>query len=347
MHRRTFLTTAATLGSAAPIIGWPGLALAIAPYRVTGPFAHENLALYFAHGPSAPGPVPLTLQEALAKRTVLVHETGDVNRLVIENRGEEEVFVQAGEIVKGGKQDRVLTISMLLPKNSGPVPIGAYCVEQGRWERRGAEDASKFSSSEKAMPSRKAKLAMKVPSSPDSSGPLRADTGRRQSQVWRDVADTQMKLAGNVGSPVASPQSRSSLQLSLENKKVAERVAAYVAALKPLIEKASDSLGFAFAVNGALNSADVYPSHGLFTKLWPKLLDAAVTEAIAEKNGKTQTPPTSAEVAAFIANAEKGRAGERTIDSRTRLATRESDKAYYFETRRADGEVLHRNYIAR
>jgi hypothetical protein len=165
--------------------------------------------------------------------------------------------------------------------------------------------------------------------------------------VWRDVAETQSKLAYNLGAPVASPQSRSSLQLSLENKKVAERVAAYMAALKPLIEKAPDALGFAFAVNGVLNSADVYPSHGLFRKLWAKLLDAAVTEAIAEKNGKTATPPTPEQVSAFLENAEKGRAGERTIDARTRLAMRESDKAYYFETRRTDGAVLHRNYIAR
>ena len=345
MHRREFLATAAVIGSAAPIIGWPGLAAAAQAPRVTGPFTHENLALYFTHGPSKPGPVPLTLQEALAKGTVLVHETGDVNRLVIDNRGEDEVFVQAGEIVKGGKQDRVLTVSILLPKHSGPVPIGAYCVEQGRWERRGKEDASRFSSSETAMPSRKAKIAMKMPST--DTGPIRGQTGGRQTDVWRDVADTQSKLAYNLGAPVAAPESRSSLQLSLENKQVRARIAAFVTALKPLIEKAPDSLGFAFAVNGALNSADLYPSHGLFRKLWPKLLDAAVTEAIAEKNGKAETPPTPEQVTAFLENAEKGRAGERTIDSRTRLDTRETDKSYYFETRRADGDVLHRNYIAR
>src|SRR6476619_2008011 len=98
MHRREFLTTAAILGSTAPILGVPRLALAAIPSRVTGPHTHANLALYFAHGSSAPGPVPLTLQEALAKKQVLVHETGDVNRLMIENRGPEEVFVQAGEI---------------------------------------------------------------------------------------------------------------------------------------------------------------------------------------------------------------------------------------------------------
>ena len=40
---------------------------------------HENLAVYFLHGPSTPGPVPLTLAEALAKGKVRVIETGNVN----------------------------------------------------------------------------------------------------------------------------------------------------------------------------------------------------------------------------------------------------------------------------
>lgn len=346
MHRRDFLAAAAALGSAAPVIGLPRFALGAAAARVTGPYTHENLAIYFAHGPSAPGPVPLTLPEALARGSVLVHETGDVNRLVIENRGEEEVFVQAGEIVKGGRQDRVLTVSLVLPKRSGPLPIGAYCVEQGRWERRGKEDAARFTSADSAVPSRKAKIAMKAP--PADGGPYRAETGRRQSDVWKDVAETQRKLAGTLGAPVAAPESRSSLQLSLENARVRATVGEYVTALAPLIDRAPDAIGLAFAISGAINSADLYPSHGLFVKLWLKLLAAAATEAIAEKNGTASAaPPTPEAVAAFIDAAERGRAGERRIDGHNSVATRESATSYYFESRRADGLVFHRNYVAR
>ncbi len=357
MQRREFLTTAAALGSAAPILGWPGLAAATQAPRISGPHVHANLALYFAHGPSAPGPVPLTLQEALAKNQVLVHETGDVNRLIVENRGSDEVFIQAGEIVKGGKQDRVLTVSLLLPKNSGPVPIGAYCVEQGRWQARGTEEATRFSSSDAAVPSRKAKIAMKAPA-PEHAVPIDriarsgdprhySDVSRRQSQVWQDVAETQRKLAGTVGAPVESRESRSSLQLSLENKQVRASVAEYVKALAPAIDKTPDAIGLAFAINGAVNSADLYPSHGLFRKLWPKLLNAAATEAVADKNGKDGTPPKAEEVLAFIENSERGKAGERKIDARTTLGTRETEKTYYFEARRADGAVFHKNYLAR
>ena len=73
------------------------------------------------------------------------------------------MYVQSGDIVKGGKQDRVLMVSMVLPPNSGRLPIESFCVEQGRWQARGREDVSRFASADAALPSREAKLAMKAP----------------------------------------------------------------------------------------------------------------------------------------------------------------------------------------
>jgi hypothetical protein len=87
-------------------------------HHISGPVVSENLAIYFIHGPSSPGPAPLTLKEAMANDTVRVYETGNVNELAIENRDEEAVFVQAGDMVKGGKQDRALTVSLLLARHS-------------------------------------------------------------------------------------------------------------------------------------------------------------------------------------------------------------------------------------
>jgi len=88
------LLMAAGVAGAAPT---PGSA------QLTGPLSHDNLAVYFVHGKSKAGPVPLTLQEALAKGAVRVSETGNVNTLAIENFGDEAVFVQAGDVVKGGQ----------------------------------------------------------------------------------------------------------------------------------------------------------------------------------------------------------------------------------------------------
>ena len=131
-----------------------GAAPAADPVRISGPVTHENLTVYFIHGTSAPGQAPLTLEEALTKRTVEVRETGNVNQLEIENRGNEPVFIQSGDIVKGGQQDRTLMVSLLLPPKSGRIPIASFCVEQGRWSARGKEDVKTFASSSGNVPSR-------------------------------------------------------------------------------------------------------------------------------------------------------------------------------------------------
>src|SRR6478609_6809618 len=129
-------------------------------YRLSEPVVHENLAIYFIHGQSRGGPIPLTLQEALAKKVIEVREIGQVNELEVENTGAEEVFIQAGDIVKGGQQDRVLSVSLVLPPHSGATSIPSFCVESGRWSARGSEDVGSFSSANAALPSRVAKIAM-------------------------------------------------------------------------------------------------------------------------------------------------------------------------------------------
>jgi hypothetical protein len=339
-----------------------GAAFADQATRISGPYTHENLAVYFVHGTSAGGAVPLTLQEALAKGQVQVVETGRVNELQIENTGAEEVFIQAGDIVKGGKQDRVLTVSLLLPAGSGLVPIASFCVEQGRWAARGKEDHAKFSSAKEAMPSRSALLAMAAPP-PDKARPVEpnaphaARAGRapdevadKQRQVWDSVARTQQKLSQGLGAAVASPQSTSSLQLSLENEKLKEARAGYIKALQPGGEKDADVVGYVVAINGRMSAANLYPSNALFRKMWEKQLAAVVTEAIGEKAGPspaaTPAPPAPA-VKDFLAEAEKGKPYERALAAGMSQEVRDADKSLYNEARGTDGKWIHRSYLAK
>lgn len=333
------------------------------PVRVSGPVTHENLTVYFVHGPSAPGAVPLTLEEAMARRAVEVRETGTVNELEIENRGNEPVFIQAGDIVKGGQQDRSLVASLLLPPKSGRVPIAAFCVEQGRWSARGKEDVKTFASASGHVPSRDMKIAMQAPPPAAPSEPIRADdpsqrrgqrtaarpadeTSRRQGAVWDGVSRIQKSLAEKVGAPVAAPQSASSLQLALENKKLEAAQQAYVDALKGAGETPADIVGYVFAINGELSSGDVYPSNALFRKMWGKLLNAGATEAISHRNRSAAAPPSIEAVNAFLAGAERGAKNEKPLTAGLRLETREGEKAYLFETAGAAG-LVHRSYLAK
>lgn len=343
-----------------------GAALADPGTRVSGPHVHANLAVYFVHGASAGGAVPLTLQEALAKGRVQVIETGRVNELQIENTGSEQVFIQAGDIVKGGKQDRVLTVSFLLPANSGRVPIASFCVEQGRWAARGKEDLAKFSSAAEAMPSRTALLAMAAlppKASPEPGRPIAAgnaaavqqiarerdEVAKKQREVWDQVASTQKKLSEGLKASVASPQSASSLQLALENDKLKEARAAYIKALQPSGEKDADVIGYVVAINGRMSAANLYPSNALFRKMWEKQLAAVVTEAIGEKQDAAAPapPPPAPAVTEFLAEAEKGAAQERVVAAGARQEVRDAAKSLYNEARTADGKWIHRSYLAK
>jgi hypothetical protein len=321
--------------------------------RISGPFVHQNLAIYLVHGAGSGGPVPLTLEEALLGETVKVHETGEVNALEIENVGGEPVFVQSGDIVKGGQQDRALTASLLLPPRSGRIRIAAFCVEHGRWSARGREDATRFSTAHSVLPSREAKIAMKAPASPHpQTGVVRAEAGRRQADVWRNVATTQERLSGSLGAPVASPRSQTSLQLTLENAALEKAAAEYVEALQPAGGKEADVIGYVFAINGKLNSADLYASNGLFRKMWPKLLRGGAAEAIGERTAASVPPPSIEEVVSFLQAAERGARAEQEIIPQVRLETRDSAAAYYFETRSAVPSApaatwIHRNYLAK
>jgi len=362
-----FIAFAPLAAAALAAAGAGGAVLAEPAMRISEPRVHANLAVYFVHGPSAPGPVPLTLQEAMARGHVQVIETGRVNELQIENTGSEGVFIQAGDIVKGGKQDRVLTVSFVLPPGSGRVPIASFCVEQGRWATRGREDPAKFSSASEAMPSVAALRAMAAPPPPRAAGTeppagqgaqreqralaRQADeTAMKQRQVWDQVAATQRKLSRGIGAAVAAPQSSSSLQLSLENERLKAARAAYIKALQPAGEKEADIVGYVVAINGRMSAANIYPSNALFRKMWEKQLAAAVTEAIGEAPAHSPAPPAApapAAVSQFLAEAEKGERYERPVAAGASQEVRDADKALFNEARSPDGKWVHRSYLAK
>ena len=353
MQRRSFLSCAAAacavlaFSQVDPAAAAGGGTKGEGAYRLSGPFAHENLAIYLVHGAAGGGPVPLTLQEALEAGSFKVYETSDVNELTVQNLGERPVFVQSGDIVKGGRQDRVLTVSLILPPKSNLVSIGAFCVEQGRWAARGKERSDSFSSAAEALPSRAAKLAIKAPKS--SAGISRAgDVSSRQQKVWEGVSEMQGKLEKSLGASVAAPESPSSLQLALEHEKLQQSRVAYYDALHGVGLREPDVVGYVFAINGKVNSADVYPSNGLFRKMWPKLLKASAAEAISEGEGdRKAAPPSLPLVTGFLQTAERGRARRDKLTRHVELETREGAEAFFFESRSAGGDWVHRNYLAK
>ena len=97
-----------------------------------------------------------------------------------------------------------------------------------------------------------------------------------------------------IRSPAATA-SPSSLQLALENKELQQRLDAYITALSKIVDdqaETRDAVGMAFAINGKMNSAEIYSDPSLFKRMWPKLLKSAATEAFAEMSKDAATPTT-------------------------------------------------------
>ena len=304
-------------------------------YRISAPVSYKNLSIFLIHGKNEIDHKNiLTLQEAMEQKILTVYETSDVNSLAIENRSSQyEVFIQSGDIVKGGKQDRVLGVDIILPVKSGKILIDAFCVESGRWKQRGGESSGQFSSSNERIVSRDLKLA--------------ANKDRSQGEVWKSVTEAQDRLSSNVGATVNAAASNTSLQLSLENKQVIETTDGYIKNLSGILDRESDVIGYAFVINGKINSADIYASNYLFKKLWPKLLKASAIEAVSELNGARGVKLVKiSDIKAFLDGADQGKSDERVVNARIKLVTRESKDDIVFEARDEKSKAaIHRSYV--
>lgn len=269
------------------------------------------------------------LEEAIDSQTTLLHETGDVNELLIENTGEIDLFIQAGDIVKGGKQDRTIGTDFVVPARSGRIPLPAYCVEQARWRRRSSEPVTHFSASKDFVSSKKARIALQLL--------------KNQGEVWKSVAEEQESLASAVEADVRSAASPSSLQLTYEHESVRRAVSDYTTPLDAAPAAAGGSVvGVAWAINGVPSHADRYVNPRLFAKVWPKLLRAAAIEALSQSRrgtpagaaaGTTETP-TADTITEWLAAREllgSSLLDEERLPPRTHVRTHRGRSLHRFE----------------
>lgn len=295
----------------------------------------HNLTAWFVLDPDAAGRDYAVLEGAIAAQLAVLHETSQVNQLLIENLGDLDLFIQAGDIVKGGKQDRTIGTDFIVPARSGRVPLPAYCVEHARWSPRRAEPVSHFSESKHALASKKARLAMLM--------------DRDQGKVWESVGDEQQQLRDALDGEVRAAASPSSLELTYEQAHVRMAVDDYFPALDQAVAGAGDAVvGVVWAINGRLSHADRYGNAQLFAKLWRKLQRAAATEALGERrrmhpqgaSDDTTTPlPTDAEIRRWLGaegpapseGPEAWRTHEEAqLPPRTRLRTERARQGYRF-----------------
>jgi ARG and Rhodanese-Phosphatase-superfamily-associated Protein domain len=280
-------------------------------YKVLDPIRHGSLTVFpVVTAKSYPTSEFLTLDEGLRSGEVVVTEAGnvqglirrqgvpairhdgaEVNRLVLVNNSKRPLLLLAGEIVTGGKQDRVIGKDRIVPPESDPVDLSVFCVEPGRWvatsEHFGASSTTYGQSIGGPL-----RAAAPPPTTMMAQPSIRAKAmaDKDQNEVWAEVR--KQKAAETVEVAGAAPQvatelaQTSSYAKVMENAEVKKQVDAVA---KPIEEnyqslihqlKDRNAVGVVVAVNGRIIWADIFASTNLLEKYWPKLVRSYASEAV-------------------------------------------------------------------
>ena len=294
---------------------------------VAGPITCENLSVFVLCRREAgeAGPDYLTLEEGIRKKLVELTETkqGDVQRLVITNHSDRPLFLHAGEIVKGGRQDRTLQASVVIPPKAEKVGIPSFCVESGRWaggrrfiaaDDMGRITASAMLNSANIRSRSQSGLWAGVQRMKVNFGRVIWAESERTSVTTRTATQPTTRPATF---PTSLPATRTSKTTSLNEELDAPEFTAakkqYTDALGDVLKGHGHPIGLGYAVNGEIGIVNIYHTEGLLRKVLGKLLDSYVTDA-ATQRPRTKTRPaatvTAKQIAEFITKSWDGKRHE-------------------------------------
>lgn len=298
-------------------------------YKVLEPIRHGNLSVFpVVASRSYPTGEFLTLDEGLRSGDVVVTEAGavqglvrrhgapvhndgaQVNRLVLVNNSKRPLLLLAGEIVSGGKQDRVIGKDRIVPPESDPVDLSVFCVEPGRWvattEHFGASEAMYGKANGGPAPN----PPMALMAQPSVRAKAMGD--KDQGKVWDEVRKQREAVSVEVANaaPAAAAQvaGTTSYARVMENEEVKKELDSIAKPIEEnyhsLIRQLRDrnAVGVVVAVNGRIIWADVFASTDLLEKYWPKLVRSYASEAVVTRAKEVEVSTSRAQ--AFLENME-------------------------------------------
>lgn len=281
----------------------------VAGYKVLAPITRGNLTVFpvvadISHDTRE----FLTLDEGLRSGEVVVTEQGsiqplmrgrpivlpprdraEVNRLLLVNNSDRALILLAGEIVTGGKQDRIVGKDAIVAPKSDPVDLSVFCVEPGRWVQK----AGGFGAFDSQMVQPSVRRSAMV--------------DKDQQEVWAGVNGSAKAMAAQVSAPAAQAVGATSSYAGvMAIGEVKRRIDTVAAPLERSYEglwrelRARNAVGVVVAVNGEIIWADLFASTSLLEKYWPKLIRSYAAEAITRPSGAGPVEVKSAE--AFLEN---------------------------------------------
>lgn len=274
-------------------------------WRLLPGITYENITLFpvVASG-SADTSMFLTLDEGLASGEVVVSEQGSgglyrsergaprpelnggaaVNQLVLINRSKRPLLLLAGELVSGGKQDRIIGKDRIVPVGSEPLPLDVFCVEHGRWS-----SGSRFSAAKTMVHPSVREQAAVAKDQADVWAAVRAGSAAGQAMNGRNeaVLAAPMITADSISRSVAVNAPTQAYSKIYEDGRVGASVDELVSQLERRFEKEVAGLkgervvGVIVAYGDEVAWSDIFASPELFNHYWMKLLRSYSVEALA------------------------------------------------------------------
>jgi hypothetical protein len=325
----TLLSGVVLAAKASP--GDSGAPAVVGDYKILEPISHGDLTIFpvvstKVHDTSG----FITLDEGIRSGEVVVTEVGnlhssmhrrppyvqrpysgaEVNRLVLVNNSKHPLILLAGEVVTGGKQDRVVGKDRIVPAESDPVDLAVFCVEHGRWTETSTNFGAKGS-------------VMLQP-----SVRMKAMADQDQQKVWDEVGKSKAQMSARATTlgpppppsgtpiPLAAIQTYAATVRELdnttsyakarENGAIKQQVESIVQPMQKSYESVikqlrnQNAIGVVVAVKGRIVWADMFASSALLDKYWPKLLDSYATEAMTASGQKGEVSIKEAQ--AFLDN---------------------------------------------
>ncbi len=267
--------------------------------HVLPPITHGNLTIFpVVGGTDYDTSRFLTLDEGVRAGSVVVTEQGSlqglvrrgtpanphqgaaVNQLVLVNNSDRPLLLLAGEIVTGGKQDRVIGADRLVPAQSDPIDLSVFCVEPGRWIARSEQFGS--------LKSQMAQPSVRVP----------AMAARDQQMVWNQVAAAREAAQAKSGASMASAlQPTTSYATTMAAPQVQDQIDKVAGDYGGILRESRkvNAKGVVVAINGNLVWADLFASNDLLSRYWQKLVRSYAAESLTTASAKGQADQKAAQ----------------------------------------------------
>jgi len=197
---------------------------------------------------------------------------GAVNSLTVQNKSQDTVYLMAGDVVKGGNQDRVLAQDMVLPPRT-LATINVFCVEKNRWQYR---EAGEQEETERQKKDRKVFAFSGYYNVVSNNIRRTVKHEKNQESVWAAVGEVTMnnKASSTTNTYTALEDSK---DYTVERNK-------YLAFFEDKMEHVDDVIGMVVVSGDKVLGTDIFNHPNLFKKQYKVLLHSYVTDAVT--NGK-------------------------------------------------------------